>query len=142
MGCPAPSSAAALTPLAPVRPRKTTVPETGSMREGDSPPVALVRVSFHFRPVFDTREPVVRSILPDRASGAPSIDDNTMLAKLFVTSTERFLSAFGFALTNPISACVRSVSTVTNPLYQASSLVSETIGLASTAAYVAVGAPS
>src|ERR1022692_2896134 len=91
-------------------------------------------------------------MLADRESGLPSREESTMLAKRLEISAERFFSDFAlawFALDwiKPMSAWVRSVSTVTRPvfaadLYQASSLVSDRMGLASTRATLAVGAPS
>jgi len=66
MGRPAPSSAAALTVAAFAIPRSITVPVTGSISDGDSPWLAvLVCASFHFKLVFDTRDPAVSSILDD-----------------------------------------------------------------------------
>src|ERR1022692_3519475 len=91
MGLPAPSSAAALTAVAPSIWRNVIVPATGSIREGETPWfVTLVRVSFHFWPVLATREPVVRSIFPARASGFSSMDASTTVAKLLVISAPRF----------------------------------------------------
>ncbi len=91
MGFPEPSKGAALTMVAPSILRRVTSPVTGSISEGELPWfVSLVRVSFHFWPVLATRDPVVSSILSDRASGLSSMEASTIVAKLLVISAPYF----------------------------------------------------
>src|ERR1035441_952557 len=61
-------------------------------------------------------------MLADRESGLSSREESTMLAKRLEISAERFFSDFALAWfawdwMKPMSACVRSVSTVTRPLF-------------------------
>src|SRR6202034_1400256 len=75
------------------------------------------------------------------AIGLSSIELRRIVQKLLLTSAARLVTDFPRALTNPIRAWLRTASTVTRPsglamvdaAYQASSPVSETIGLGTAA---------
>src|SRR5262245_9664761 len=148
MRCPRPSRAAIVTLRAPSRLRRSRCPVTGSITVGAVPHCFNADlVSFHSEPVLVTTAPATSNMRPDRAIGLASRALRLKLLNRLLTSGARWRNFLSCALTNPMAACVRSVSTVTSPpisgdTAQTSSPVSDTIGSASRSSIFAVGCPS
>jgi len=132
---PAEFSGTASTPSAELTFLRVTLPLTGSITVGSVPqPDRDFLPSFQTIPLFAERADATRRRLGESAIGSSLRDVTIIEQNSFSAVTETFLNAFLLSLTNPISACDFSVSTVTSPLprserYHDSSPVSETIGL-------------